>query len=135
MRNAIGLLLRLYSYLFHTILSVFLIGIGLIAVSAGKELKLGMLPWEGPMLNQWIIVLGVVGLLSVLLAITGLLRFLFPIWALLIAVLMFRGFFLSSFNFEDASQFKGAIALTIGAVGAFLSSLSLYTLRRRRRST
>jgi len=39
-----------------------------------------MLPWEGAQLTQALLVLGVVGLLCVLLAVTGWLRFLFPLW-------------------------------------------------------
>ena len=132
MRNAIGLLLRLYSYLFHTILSLFLIGISLVAVTAGNDLKLAMLPWEGPALAQWVLVIGVLGLLFVLLAITGIFRYIFPLWTLFIFVLMFRGFFLTPYDFGDAEHFRGAAWLTFGAFGAFLSSLSVLGRRSRR---
>ena len=131
MRTAIGLLLRLYSYLYHLVLSLFLIGLGIVAYSSGTTLSLGMLPWEGEKLTQALLALGVIGLVCIFGAITGLFRWLFPIWTLVICILMVRGFFLGSYSYSGADQFKGAVWLTIGALGAFLSSLSLFTLRRR----
>ena len=131
MRTAIGLLLRLYSYLYHGVLSLLLLGLGIVAYSSGTTLSLGMLPWEGEKLTQALLALGVIGLVCIFGAITGLFRWLFPIWSLAILVLMIRGFFLGSFAYTGAEQFKGAIWLTIGAFGAFLSSLSLFTKRRR----
>ena len=131
MRTAIGLLLRLYSYLYHLVLSLFLIGLGIVAYSSGTTLSLGMMPWEGEKLTQALLALGVIGLVCLFGAITGLFRWLFPIWTLVIFILMVRGFFLGSFSYSGAEQFKGAVWLTIGALGAFLSSLSLFTKRRR----
>lgn len=133
MRTAIGFLLRTFSYLFHFILSIFLIGMALIADSAGKPLKLDMLPWEGMKLNQWVLGLGLLGLVCVLLAVTGLFRFVFPFWALFVFILMLRGFFFTSYNFGGEDQFRGAAWLTFGAFGAFLSSLSVFAARRIRR--
>ena len=40
------------------------------------------------------------GFLSIILAITGTFRFLFPIWALIVLVLMFQGFLLKPYTFE-----------------------------------
>ncbi len=131
MRTAIGLLLRLYSYVYHLVLSLFLLGLGIVAYSSGTTLSLGMFPWEGEKLTQALLALGVIGLICLFGAVTGLFRWLFPIWALVILILMIRGFFLGAFNYSGADQFKGVVALTIGAFGAFLSSLSLLTKRRR----
>ena len=132
MRNAIGLLLRLYAYLYHLVLALFLLGIGLTALANGKNLNLGMLPWEGSKLTQGVLILGVVGLICVLLALTGWLRWLFGLWALAVLVLMVRGFYLTPYTFSSADQFQGAIWLTIGALGAFLGSLSSSGSRSRR---
>jgi hypothetical protein len=62
----------------------------------------------------------------VILAITGKLRWLFPLWAGFVLVMMFRGFFLSSYSFADAGEFKFDVWLTAGALLAFLVSLSLF---------
>ena len=131
MRTAIGLLLRLFSYLYHFILCLFLLGLGIIAYSSGRPLSLGMLPWEGEKLTQAVTAMGVIGLICIFGAITGLFRWIFPIWTLVILVLMVRGFFLGSYTFSGADQFKLFIWLTVGALIAFLASLTLFTKRRR----
>ena len=132
MRHAIGLLLRIFAYLYHVILALLLLGLGIAALSMGKDnLNLGMLPWEGSRLTQSLLVLGVVGLLCVLLAVTGWLRFLFPLWALVILILMVRGFFLSPYTFPGEDEFQEAIWLTLGALVAFLASLTLFGRRKR----
>ncbi|MGI8741322.1 MAG: hypothetical protein ACR2NN_01895 [Bryobacteraceae bacterium] len=129
LRKAIGLLLRLYSYLYHLILSLFLLGLGIAAYSSTRALRLGMLPWDGEKLTQAVLALGVIGLVCLFGAVSGLFRWLFPIWTLAILVLMVRGFFLSSYSFSGPDPFKRSVWLTIGALVAFLSSLTLFTRR------
>ncbi|MGH9614754.1 MAG: hypothetical protein ACRD4P_16935 [Bryobacteraceae bacterium] len=132
MRKVIAWLLRVYSYLFHLLLSLFLVGIAIVSLASRPQtLKLGMLPWTGPGLSWWVLGLGIIGLICIFLAITGIVRFLFSLWTLLIFILILRGFFLSPFTFSGAAQFQGAIWLTIGALVAFLGSLTLLTKRRR----
>ncbi len=133
MRTAIGWLLRLYSYIFHLILSLFLIGISSVAISSGKALTLKMLPWEGAALDHWVLGLGLLGLLLVFLAVTGLFKWSFPLWTLFVFAMMLRGFFLTPYDFAGAANFRGAAWLTFGAFGAFLSSLSVFDRQRNRR--
>ena len=129
MRKALLWLLRVYAYIFHLGLCLFLLTLGI--VTAGQHnLKLGMLPWEGASLARAILILGVVGLVCCLLAMTGALRWLFPLWTLFVFVMMFRGFFFTSYSFEDAAQFKFDLCLTGGALVAFLGSLSLFGRKR-----
>ena len=46
LRSALGLLLRIFAYFFELALSLFLIGLGMVAwVSGPNNLTLGMLPW------------------------------------------------------------------------------------------
>lgn len=130
MRNVIGLLFRLYAYLYHLILCLILLGIGVVAYNSGRTLNLPMMPWEGERLTEAMMGLGVIGMVCIFGAVTGWFRWLFPLWALIIFVLMVRGFFLTSFSFSGEDQFKEVIAVTLGALVAFLASLTL--LRRRR---
>jgi hypothetical protein len=131
LRNAFLKLLRIAAYLYHAILSLWLLGLGIVVWSGGQNnLKLGMLPWEGATLTKAILILGVAGLLCVVLAMLGTLRWLFVLWTLVVLVMMFRGFFLSSYAFPDEGQFKFAIWLTAGAFVAFLASLSLFGRRK-----
>jgi hypothetical protein len=131
----IGLILRLYSYLYHLILSLFLLGLGIVASIGGMHnLNLGMLPWKGAELTHWVIGLAIAGLVSILLAVSGVFRYLFPIWCLTVVVLMIRGFFLSPFAYHGPDEFRGVVWLVVGAIGAFLSSLQLFKPKESLRS-
>lgn len=131
MQNALVWLLRIGAYLFHLLLGLFLIALGIAGWANGPgNLKLGMLPWKGPSLTWAVLALGIAGIVCVLLAVTGTSRWLFPLWALFVFVMMFRGFFLTGYPFADKGEFHSAIWLTSGAFVAFLASLSL--LKRRK---
>jgi len=88
-----------------------------------------MLPWEGAELTYWVLGLGVCGILCVLLALTGLFRLAFPLWALAVFVLMFRGFFLSPYSYSGRDHFSAAVLLTFGA---FIAAISSWSVLRRR---
>jgi hypothetical protein len=130
-RNALLWLLRAYAYGFHLLLGLLLSGMGIVALTSGHSLTLGMLPWQGPTLASAILMLGVGGVICVALAVTGLARWLFPLWALFALYMMLRGFFLSTYAFSGASEFRFAVWLTIGAFVAFVASLSLFGRRRK----
>jgi len=92
-----------------------------------QNLKLDMLPWHGSELNYWLIGLGVAGLLSLILAAAGKLRFLFPIWRFTFLYRLVRGLFLSpSYTFSGPDQFNSALWLAGGALLAFLGSLTVF---------
>ena len=103
-----------------------------VALSSGHSLTLGMLPWQGETLTSATLMLGLLGMICVAFAVTGFVRWLFPLWALFALILMLRGFFLSSYTFSGAGEFKSAVWLTIGALLAFVGSLSLFGRRARR---
>ena len=132
--DILGAVLRFYSYLYHFVLSLFLFLVSVVVLIGGKhDLRLPMLPWTGSALTYWVFWLSVSGLLLSVLAATGILRFPFPIWCLFVLVMMVRGFFLSPMYYGNAGAFQGAVWLTVGALGAFLSSLMLYKKTDRRR--
>ena len=127
LRNALLLLLRACAYIYHFVLCLFLLGLALVGSASGQNnLKLAMLPWEGATLTRALVILGAVGIICVLLAIAGKLRWLFPLWALFVFIMMFRGFFLTNYSFADAGEFKFDVWLTAGAFLVFLVSLSLF---------
>jgi hypothetical protein len=126
-------ILRLYTYSYHLLLCLFLLALGIVAsIGDQHNLLLPMLPWKGAELTRWLLILGVAGLVSALLAITGIFRYLFPVWCLVAAVLMIRGFFLSQYVYDGPSHFQRVVWLVSGAIAAFLASLPL--LRPKRRS-
>jgi len=128
--RAISLLLRLYSYAFELVVSLIALVLGIIAATHGNNLNLDMLPWTGASLTHWLTGLGLLGLACTLLAMTGWFRFLFPLWALLVVVILFRGYVFGSYSFGGPEGFKQALWFFLGAIVAFIGSLTV--LRRRR---
>jgi len=131
LRTALAFLLLVFACLFELALSLFLLGLGMVAwVNAPNNLTLGMLPWEGAALTRNIVILGIVGLACVLLAGSGL-RWIFPLWCLLVLIVVVRGFFLSSYSFAGPQEFQFALWLTAGALIAFLGSLVVFRRRAK----
>src|ERR1035441_2828436 len=142
--------MRVFSYLFHGLLTLFLLAISVVAWSSGQPLQLEMLPWQGQMLTYWLLCAALVGLASVILAIcrrwrsqmltywllcaalVGLAsvilaicrrwRPLFFLWSLAVLATMARGFFFSHYYFAGLPEFRGALYLTAGALIAALGA-------------
>ena len=125
-------MLRAYSYIYHAVLALFLLGIATVALLSSNTLKIPILPWTGAAATQWLLWGSIFGLLSVVLAVTGIFRYLFPLWALAVLVLLIRGYILQPIPFSGPSDFQMAMLLTGGALLAFLASLTLFTLRPKR---
>jgi hypothetical protein len=130
--RAIAWLLRIFCYLFHTILSLALMALGLVAVHSNvHDMKLETLPWQGPELNHWLIGLGLLGILSVVFAITGWTRVLLTLWSLAVLGMVVKGvFFSSAVSFAGREDFHNWLLLIVGAVLAFIGSLTLLGRRR-----
>ena len=125
--------LRVYSYLYHLILSLLLLGIsGIVLASGNHNLQMPMLPWEGDRLTQWLFWGSLAGLLSVILAATGRFRYLFPLWTLIVFVMMVRGFLIGPYHFGGPDSFYVTVLLIIGALLAFIGSLTVFRARARR---
>ena len=98
--EAVRTLLRFFSYLFHGILALFLVAIsGLTLASGAQNLHLGMLPWTGSTLTVVVFLGSICGLVTLVLAVRGVLRPLFFIWSLAVVVLMVKGYIFSSYHF------------------------------------
>lgn len=108
--------MRVFSYIYHGLLALFLLGIAIVALSSGQQLQLEMLPWQGPALTWWLLSAASLGLASVILAICRMWRPLFFLWSLAVLVLMARGFFFSHYYFAGPPEFRGALYLTAGAL-------------------
>jgi hypothetical protein len=128
--RVIGWLLRVYSYVFHLILSLFLLAVALISATSHQPLNLGMLPFSTDNMRLGVFALGVIGLLATLLAITRLFKYLFPLWALVVVYLLIKGFLFSSYSFGNPAEFRTALWLIFAAIVAFCGAL--WTLRPRR---
>jgi hypothetical protein len=121
--------MRFYSYLFHALLALFLLGISMVALLSGTALHLEMLPWSGAKSTYILLAGALLGLLCVVLALKGMLRFLFFLWSLAVFVLLTKGYFLSSYHFDNPSGFKTAALLTLGALLALFGAWFQMTRR------
>ena len=116
-------LMRVFSYLYHGLLTLFLLGISMIALSSGQPLAaLGTLPWQGRPLTYWLLLTALAGLASVVLAVFHKWRPLFFLWSLAVLAVMADGFFLSHYYFAGPAEFRGAVYLTAGALIAALGA-------------
>lgn len=130
----VGRIFRAYAYLFEFLLALFLFLLSVVTIASGvHNLNLGMLPWTGAALTWWVFSLSLIGMLSVILAVTGAFRYLFPFWTLLVLILMVHGYFFSSYYYPMGEGFERAVWLTIGALVAFLASLTLFGRRPAKR--
>jgi hypothetical protein len=115
-------IMRYFSYLFHIVLALFLLAVAGIAISTGTgSLRLGMLPWSGETLNYVLIGGALVGLLTVVLAMKGVLRMLFLIWSFLVFVLLVKGYIFSRYTFQP-NEFRIALYLIGGSLLALLGA-------------
>lgn len=124
---------RILAYLYHLIFALYLLGISLVALISSNTLKMPFLPWSGEALTQWLLWGSVTGIVSIVLAVTGVFRFLFPLWALAMLVVLIRGFILQPYPFDDKAMFTQILWLIGGALLSFLASLTLLSLRAHRR--
>jgi hypothetical protein len=127
-------LLRYYAYAYHFLMAAFLVGLAAVAyVSGTHNLEPGgMVNYSGKELTDCLLGIGLTGIVVVFLALFNKLRWLFPIYALLAMLTLFRWFFVSSYRFSDRDAFWSALGLFAGAVGAFLGSLMELKRGRKR---
>ena len=114
--EVIKALLSFLSYVFHGLLCLILLAMAGLAMAAGAQtLHLGMLPWTGSTLLYTLFFGAMFGLLTVILAIKGLLRPLFFVWSLVVTVLLFKGYIFSGYHFAPG-EFRTAIYLIVGSI-------------------
>lgn len=125
--------LRVYSYIFEFVLCLLAIAVsGLTLLGGNETLLLGWLPWSGQKLLTWLLALGFFGLLCVLLAAFGKLRFLLFLFSLAVFVILARGLFFSSYAFPEPGALKRALMLVAGALLAAIGAWPVARDQRRR---
>ena len=126
--------LRGYSYVFEGVLSLMAIGVGsLAALSTNASLHIGWLPFDQQRLTGWLLGLGIAGLLCVLLAVLGRLRILLFLFALAVAVILIKGWFLGTYTFAGPADAKSAAYLAAGSLLAAVGSIPQMATGRSRR--
>jgi hypothetical protein len=123
------MLMRIYSLLFTTLLSLFVAALGIFSLATGtKNIKMGMLPfWKGDALLYWLAVLGLLGLISVFLAVMKKTKALLVLYTFAAFCLIVYGYFISPvYSFSGAAEARGAAWFAFGALGAFIGALLHY---------
>ena len=127
----LGTILKIFSYFFHLLLTLGLIAISSIAIfSDTHNLQFGMLPWKGSALTWWLFGLGLLGLVSLVLALKGALRILFLLWTVLVVILLARGYLFSGYSFDGADEFTFAMYVLAAAVLAMFGGLFQFRSKR-----
>ena len=123
--SVIGALFRIYSYLYHLLLALLLLGIAVVSMDS-HTLHLDMLPWKGRTLICWLFGVSLFGLLSIILAWMNKLRILFLLYSVIVFGMMARGYFLGGYAFRGKDEFRFAICLTVGALLAIVGAWSQF---------
>ncbi len=119
----VGAIMRIFSYLFHAGLGLFLLGISLVALINGRHnLRIDLLPWEGKALTFWLLFAALFGLASLLLAVRGKLKVLFFIWSVVVVAMLVRGYIFSGYYFGGAGALMNAVYLTLASILAAVGS-------------
>jgi hypothetical protein len=121
--GVVSALLRFISYLFHGLFALLLLALGtvLTLANAGSSVRLEMLPWSGPTAIWVVLIGGLFGLFTVIMAIRDKLRPLFFLWALLVTIYLVKGYFLSNYHFTP-EEFKNVVYLVVGSLIALLGA-------------
>ncbi len=125
--------MRMYSYAFHAALACAMMAIAAVAWLSSTPLNIWVLPWQGETLTMVMFFSGLGGALITLLAFKRKLPILFILWSATVAVMLFRGFFFSSYVFGPTSTSITTAGLFVLAALAALAG-SLFTGRRAEES-
>src|SRR5262245_6419838 len=88
---------------------------------AGPSLRLDMLSWTGSTAITVLLLGGIFGLLTVVLAVRGTLRPLFFLWALVVTIYLVKGYFLGGYRFTP-DEFRSVVYLVIASIVALLGA-------------
>jgi len=131
--NFFAVVLRFWSYLFAFAVGLLAFGVGFILlISGSSNFRLEMLPWFKDGAALWaLLVLGLLGIISSVLALKGRAKPLLAVFCSIAFVLMAYGYFMSPvYRFDGSSDAWGTFAATLGALGATFGALM--ALRKQR---
>ncbi len=123
--RAVGFVTRIYSLGFHAALSCAMMALAAVAWLSGTPLNIWILPWQGNTLTAVMFFSGLAGALITVLAFKRIVPMLFLLWSAAVAVMLFRGFFFSSYVFGPTSTSITTAALfVLAALVAVLGGLA-----------
>lgn len=128
--RVIGLVMKIFSYLFHLALALVMMALAAVAWLSGHPLNIVLLPWQGSTLTAVLFFGGLTGLVVTVLAIKKILPVLFVLWNVAVFFMLVKSFFFSSYTFGPTTV---AISTALYFVLAALVALagSLFVMRGR----
>ena len=126
----VGLLLRIFSYLFHFLSGLFLLGVAVEATISHQPLNLPMLPFGDSNLLLGTYMLGIFALLATVLVWNRTFKYIFPLWAAGTVYALIKGFFFSSYVFDGTGDLKAAVLYLAASILAMIGAF--WTLKPRR---
>lgn len=130
--RVVGVVLRIFSFLFHILLMAFMLAASILAWSGGHNLTIEILPWQGAALTWWLLFSGLAGLIIAGLALKGILPVLFVLWNAAVLVLLVRGYFFSSYGFgPGGGSLSTALCFVLAALVAMFGSWLQFRPSRR----
>jgi hypothetical protein len=124
-------LLRFVSYVFHGLLCLGLLILSMLLLASGAPPRLQMLPWSEPTAQRVLLFGSIAGLVILVLALRGVLRFFFFLWSLAVVVVIAKGYYLSGYRFSPGEP-KSVLYLFIGSLVALIGSWFVMTRRVKR---
>ena len=132
--GAVKTLLRLFSYLYHGLLALFLLLVAAVALASGAtSIHLDMLPWSGATLTWVLLAASLFGLAAVLLAIARTVSAPLFLWSLAVAGMLLNGYVFSNFRFAAGAGVHTAIFLILGSWLALLGAWFALRLPKQNR--
>lgn len=133
--SVFGTALKWFAILFSFIVGLFLLGLGLLSiVTNATNMKMEMFPfWKGDTLWYGLVSLGLLGVLSAVLAVLKKGPALLVLFTLLAFALTVYGYFISpAYRFTGGpDEAKGVLWFAFGLLGAFFGSLYQFAPKRR----
>ena len=129
--GAVKALLRVFSYLYHGLLALFLLVVSILALTSGAHsLHLDMLPWSGATLAWILLASALIGLIAVARSIRRARYGLLFLWSLVVAVMLLKGYVFSAYRFAAGAGVSTAGYLVLGSWLALLGAW--FSLGRRK---
>jgi hypothetical protein len=128
--RALGLILSIFSFAFHAVLSLVMVGLAGISLTSGESLRLEQVPGEGQTTAFWLLGGFVIGGLSTLFGALGKARLLFLVWTVVVFLMMLRGYIFSPYTFEGTDHFRMSMYLMGAAFIAMMGGFAQWRAGR-----
>ncbi len=132
--SVIGRILGYASLLANLALALFLLGLGFIGSMSGADLHIDVIPASPESMTTVLLVAGLAGLLSVILAIRPgrVSRTFLVLWSLLVTSILVCAFTRTSYRFDGEEHFRFGVMLFLASLGVLLGAFLHWKLAPRR---